>query len=252
MTPTTLRRPRRSFAAHIALLITLFGALAGTAAAQDDATFVTEIYRLRHVEPGDVRQVLHMLKIRFTVDNRLNAIIVDDLPDRQTAAKEIIAALDVPLDPVPSLEITVSVLEATREGDGGDLPAALAGVVEQLTSVLGFSGARVLDSVLIRTTEGRGGRVDGGITVGPDGGHRLGYQIGFERAMLLDRGERRDVRLQELRFSAFDLIDGEAVTRASIRTSVELEEGQTAVVGRATPMAPGGTLVLVVNATILE
>lgn len=241
------------------LLILLLGVLPAGASQEAESPaqpsppqVETQIYRLQHVTPSDVRQILHMLRIRFTPDERLNAVIVADTAEKQALAKEVIGSLDVPLEPGVNLEITVSILEASPEPLAEKVPEHLAGVVEQLSSVFGFAGARVRDSILLRVSDGGNGRVDGGISVGPHDGYKLGYQLGFERARLQNGAEGRSIRLERLRFEAFEIVEGTAITRASMRTDVDLEEGQTAVVGKATPMQQGGTLVLVVNARAID
>ncbi len=252
MSPLPRSRP---FAAFLAILLSLaLGRGPATAApaqaSEETPAHQTVVYRPQHIQTESLRQILGMLKVRFSVERRLGAIVVHEPPERQLSVREVIAALDVPPEPRRDIELEVSILEASRTEGGTEVGPGLVGVADELAAAFGYRRFRALDSIVLRVSDGAGGQVEGGILFGSLD-HQLGYRLSFREASMLGAGDGSRVRLAGFQFRAYELVGEQALDRAAFITDVEMAAGQAAVVGKATPWKKDATLVLVVKAAAL-
>lgn len=248
--------PKPSFriVALAALLFTL--SLAGPLGAQDEAEvpraprIEQEIVEIEHADPAQLANVLNVFPIQVQAHPELGLLTLRGTRADLDAAVAAARRLDVPRERSPSVEVVAHVLRASRAGgSGGEVPAALADVAEQLRDLFGFRDVRLLESLVVRAADRAAGQVKGHFAAGA-GGDAVGYRFGFNRLGLLSEssgdGERR-VRLDGLVF--------ETVGPGDVRlvTDLEVREGQQAVVGKASSGRESDeSLIVVVEVRVVD
>jgi len=227
---------------------------------QEDSTnqrgMRTVIKQTQHVDVRELEKILGMLGLQIRLKPDINAIVLrgHDSNDIDTALR-LIEALDVPPEPGRAVEITVFVVAASKDGtENVGITAGLAAAVDQLRTLFGYRGFELLDTVFLRVLDTHGGRVEGGLVLDapPPGVVRVGYELTFNRAEIIPRGD--DERLVRLDGLTFELngTDGGEIQRAYLKTDVEIREGQKAVVGKSTPRGVDDTLILILEARVLD
>ncbi len=261
VTSFTLSHPlmhRRLFslAVGLALALSLLAPLAGQAQAAKADDVVTIPVKLQYIHPRHLADTMRMLGIQFQQVVDLNTVIVTGDSREIKAARELIAALDVPPEPARSVEVNVYLLAATRAQSGNsDLPDLLQPAVRNLEESLGYRGFSLIDTLYLRTKDGSNGGVSGGGRQLVEEGHTVStlYEFGFDRLSILDRQEVRVVRFDDLWFeTGMDSSGPSQFYASALRTDIELLNGQVAVIAKATPAGTDHALVLVVSAEIVD
>ena len=240
---------------------------AGTGAARADATpapsedrstWVTRFFDLRHAEAESVAKVIAMFTGRTNLDMAARRVIWSGPPALAPAIEDAVRRLDVAPPAAPSLELTFHILRAgAAQGGGAPLPDDLEGVGRQVRTVFSVASVGLLETAMIRTSLGQGGRVEGRIKPWTPGVDQAEYTIRFGRLQMTDDAKGRSVRVPDL---GFELpITGRSEggknpwsTRVKMDTSIDVREGQKAVVGKASVDRTDETILLVVTARLVE
>ncbi len=225
---------------------------------------VTQIPMEHQVIPikhADVHEVQHALGIFGFQDAPTvgNSIVLNGPKDRVDAAVEAIQKMDVAPAPVSDIEVTAYLITASEEPNAEPvpLPDGLAAVVTQLKGLFHYRGYRLLESGVVRCRSGSGGGVNGSIPAPDNAVHDKGqYSFFFGRATLLG-GTDRVIHLEGLRLDLKSPYPVSAqqiqYASSSIRTDVDIREGQKVVVGKAsTASGKDGALILVLSAKVVE
>ena len=254
----TISRPTSLLRLALAVSLALATLLTGPSFSQDESEGErqTVIHRLEHVEATRLFPTLGMLGVRYSAQPETNSLIIVGDPDAVRAASSVIKALDQPPAPRPEIEVVVTILDARMKPNGsGDLPDHVARATTRLGELFGYQSYHVLDSVLLKLSDGERGGAEGGYVFEDN---RLTYGLAF-RARIVEGGpdqEPRSIRFSGLEFHARDygVARDEGHLRVALQTNVEISEGQTAIVGKAKPVgSPAGNdaaLVLVMRVTI--
>ena len=252
------------------LLLTM-AAVAGLYA-QDSQTPVVRIIELKYVSANrvaDMLSVFHAPGVQIRADPDLQRIMVRAFPETATAIEQFARKLDIappPQPPPKNIEVTVYMLAAQQQPETGSMPDELSGVVKQLRGVFGLQGFRVLETMVMRGREGKGGEASGLMSSpikGEDSQPSL-YQFKYARASIAGDDKTRTIRLDGLRFGGRIPVAVSAtgaspkqVTQwqyldTGVNTDVDLREGQKVVIGKASVGAPNSTLFLVVSAKVVD
>ncbi len=225
------------------------------AAAEDPAAEArdrgrTVVKLTRFVDVRDLEPILEILDVQVRLKPDLNAVVLrgKDGGDLDTALK-LIEALD---EPTPTIGVSVYVVAASRQDEAKtDISPELEAAVKQLQTVFGYRGFKVLDTVYLQVREGRRGEVAGGVELA--GGARSTYQFGFRNARVTPVEDGPVfIRLDGLQFELAALGASEARLLASFKTDVQVRIGQKAVIGKSTPEGTDETMILIVEAGIVE
>jgi type II/III secretion system protein len=256
---------------------TLFLMIATTAGlyAQEANAPVPRIIDLKHATAGRVKEMLGVFGgpgVEIRADPEFNRIIVLARPEIATAIEQFTRKLDVAPTPPPpqpqpkNIEVTVYMLAAQQQPEPGSIPDDLSGVVKQLRGVFGLQGFRVLETMVMRGREGKGGEASGLMNnpvKGEDGQPSL-YQFKYSRASISGDDKARTIRLDGVRFGgripvavgATGSFPGQAKSwqylETGVNTDVDVREGQKVVIGKASVGAPNSTLFLVVSAKVVD
>jgi len=212
----------------------------------------TVVKQTRYLDIRDLRSILAMLDVRYSIQEDLGTIVLRGHPDGDLkVALELIDSLDKPPQESRSLELTAFLLAASKGEIGGELPEELTAATEQLQALFGYRGFELLDTVFLRVREGRDGTIQGGVLLGD---RRASYRLSFVRALLRDQEDEAPpiVRLDNFDFQLHTPGDGEGTGEELVRlqTDVEVREGQKAVVGKSSHEGADRTLILVLEAEI--
>lgn len=184
-------------------------------------------------------------------DSRLHVIALRGRAESVAMLEEAIKKLDVaPVD----FELTAYLISTSAQA-GDQLPEALASTVAQLHGVFAYKGYQLLDSFVLRGTDGQRGNASG--TIVKDG-HTSTYFFRYERASV--SGETpKTVNLHNLdlqiRF-ATGIVSGQNSQMqyhdTGLTTDVDIRDGQKVVVGKSDVNNGQNPLILVVTAKVVK
>ncbi len=210
----------------------------------------TVLYTLKYISALQLKSALELTNADVEINPSLNLIAARS-PDEEEleTIRRMVETLDVAPEPVPTIELTAYVLASSpAEAAPASVPAELGETVDALEARFDYSGLRLLDSIFLRVGGGSGGRIDGSFPSGAID-QLTGYQFHFDSATVSHRGDAQVVRFGALTF----VVTGEhpsGVQRAMLRTDVDVEVGEQAMVGKATPKGVDDTLILLVTAEV--
>jgi len=239
----------------IAALLTFCLILAPFAAAQEEpCKEATEKYgkgrtvikQTAYTDVRDLAELLGLLDVAVRIDVEHQAIVLRGHDSELDTAIKLIEALDEPPAPSLSIELTVFIVGASKEkSDAAALPSDLEAVVARLGDLFGYRDFELLDTIFLRVRDGSGAQVESFLN------EENPYQFRFKRARIF--GFNRTTMQEDesiLRFE--DLFFHHLKESTDLQTGVEIREGQKAVIGKTTPGRDGQTLILVLEAKILE
>ena len=241
---------QRSSVSRLGLLtLLLLSCLLAVTASADEQKPRTVIKQTLYTDPQALVGTLSLLDVELEVVPQQSAIVL-----RSSSEKDLETALSL-IDYLDAesrdLELRVHVL-AAQETAGDPLPEAVDSVARELAKVFGYGGFELLETILLRAKDSSGASVQGGL-LGSDGVMSR-YELAFDRARFIPQEESGDPEIAQrgnrLRFDRFRFMmkTGEQPPAVTLRTDVEVQEGQTAAVGKATPGGLGRALVILVEA----
>lgn len=225
-------------------------------AEEKNATVV--LVHLKYADPEIVTRLLGQTGVNLRNDRTLHLMVISGEQDRVTLAQKIIQDIDVPgsagvmLPGAPAtqrdLEFTVYLLAGLNKGEESNgTPKALEGTVSQLRAIFPFASYRLLDTAVLRVNGGSNGEVGGILPPLAEGGDALNYQIDTQVRGIVPKEHESQISVPQFRFS-LRLPKGGDV---SVKTALEMREGEQVVVGKA-GMGAAGTLFVVVSARVLQ
>lgn len=228
-------------------------AIAGLACAQEASTaqkptMVQKLIELKYVDPDRVRNLLNLPGVAMHADGTLHAISVWGTSEAVAAVEEMIKKIDVAPQ---NIELTVYLVSGSAQAPE-DVPKDLASTVKQLHALFPYKGYHVLESFVLRNREGRQAGTSGTLP-----GMNSSYSFDY-RSATISPGTPRMVHLDGMMLNvstptSFRDKDGKPVTRNStIRTEVDMGEGQKVVVGKSNVAGSEDALILVLTAKVVE
>lgn len=229
--------------------------------AQDDAKRESKLIKLKNTGTDSVVSMLgalgpHSVGRYARVNN--HTVILTGPPEAVAMMEALIKQLDAPPAPARSVEITAYMVLGVTQAGEANTPADLAPVVKQLREVFPFAGYRLLETMQIRTEEGKGGETSG-LMPGPSPIPQspVIYQCRFNRVFVSESTAGRRIQLENLKFGTkvpYSTGEGKYnyVDLGANVDSVSLREGQKAVIGKAGIGAGKESLFLVLNAKLVD
>jgi hypothetical protein len=214
---------------------------------------VTKVIHVHYARAEAIRDMVARGGVSVTANNGLKALVVHGSTDSVAATEQAVKELDTPLpdELARDVEVTVYVIGASTQPIPEDRPAAdLAPVIRQLRAVFPYGGYQLLDTMMIRSREGRQSISDGILKSFPsaqntqlDHGYHVHCQLGDRH----DGGSDRTVRFDQFSFT----------TRADksdigIHTDFELQDGQKVVVGNTNIDGGNSALFVAVSARFVQ
>jgi hypothetical protein len=222
-----------------------------SAVADEEPRLIEKVLKVEHVDVNRLRPLLQIFEVEIVADAELKVIAVKGRP-------ESVAALEAS---------TVYLVNAKENSVGAsDIPSEISDVVDQIKSIFPYKSFRLWETIPFRTRDDQnsvGGEpnwVQGMLANDVTGISGMEYEFGFGAARVIPNGEGRQVvRLDTLRLEIVGPVrtvtseEGQKTERrriASIRTDIDVREGQKVVVGKANIGASEGALFLVVMARV--
>jgi len=224
--------------------------------------WVTKVFQLKNTDVDGVYEAVTMFSGVAKRNRDLKLVMWTGPKELAPAVEDMVKRLDVAPAPSPNVELTFYLLVGSKQaGDGGALPAELEGVAKQVKGIFGLGGLSLLETAAIRTRDGSNGTTEGVIRNSAQATQPTYYTIEFSRA-----GVTADERGKVVRLGRLDLRlrvpivtkggDGKSedvrYNSLSLRTDIDIREGQKVVVGKATVDGSGGTLFLVATAKVVD
>lgn len=211
---------------------------AGTAVG---AELVTHVFVLKHAAPNDMARVISAFVGEVQPIPNLKAVAWTGRKELLPAVQEAVARFDVPPPPSKTIEATFYLLVGSKETtQESTLPESLRPVATQLGDLFGIKNLSLRETLLLRTVDGAGGSAESALPgLAPDSPRPDELLVSFDKATILEPEGTRSVRLSRLaaRVRNFSVIaSGNPPQVSSLstnwETSIEVKEGQKAVVGK--------------------
>jgi hypothetical protein len=252
--------------ALLAALLALVPALPAGAQEEEPAQparkLVQEIVEVRHADPEALAAVLRVFPTSVQAHTEMGLVTIRGTAEDVATTVAAARSLDVPPKPASSIEVTAHILGASKTSElAGAVPAHLEEVAGQLRQVFGYRGVELVDSVSVRVRDHGDAAVSGALSQEGDR-EPSPYRLGFNRALVVSGQDARSIRLDGLLFEArlvrwrAATSDGEpgrfVSSEVNLTTDVEVREGQKAVVGKAATPGDRDSLILVVEAKVID
>lgn len=159
----------------------------------------SRVFEVKPENLNSIRSALQRLGVMVRADESLGMIVVQTEPELMPAVEQIVRRLNTAA-PVPTnVEITVYLLEASREPPAAatNLPPDLNPTVTQLRSVFAYQHFRLLDTAVVRSRSMTTAYLSGVLSFGKDDTTR--YQLRFRPTVVGDE-KTRSIRIDDLRF----------------------------------------------------
>jgi hypothetical protein len=214
---------------------------------------VTKVIHVRYARAEAIRDLVSRGIESVTANNGLQALVVHGSAESVAAAEQAVKELDTPLPTElgRDVELTVYVIGASAQAASEDRPTTdLAPVMRQLKAVFPYGGYQLLDTMMIRSREGRQSHSDGILKSFPSAQNASldhWYHVHCDLGDRHDGGSDRTVRLDRFEFR----------TRAdksdiSIDTNFDLQDGQKVVVGNTNIDGGNSALFVVASAKFVQ
>ncbi len=207
----------------------------------------TRVFEIQHAGQTELRPLMNMFEVRWTFDERLKTLLVRAPRDIMPAIAQVVERFDVAAPRTPSVELTMHILLATEEERQEPLPPMLDAVTEQLRSVFAYRSFRLLETSIVRGIDGEGVSVLGVLPLQIEGLRYPEYQMSGTLHVTPGSDDSRVVRFDRFSFTS-QITVGAENHNIQITTSIEIAEGQQAVVGKA---AVGDSALILVMSTKL-
>jgi hypothetical protein len=215
---------------------------------------VQKLITVRYVDANVVHNLLRTFAPgndwTMESDNRLHVIALRGRPEIVATLEEAIKKLDVPS---ADFELTVYLISSSPQV-GDQLPDALASTAKQLHGVFAYKGYQLLDSFVLRGSDGQGGNAVGNVS---KDGKSSTYRFHYERAAVSGEAPKvvnlHNLDLQIQSFTGAFNKDGYPLSHdTTLHTDIDVRDGQKVVVGKSDVNNGESPLILVVTAKVLE
>ncbi len=234
---------------------------------------ITKVVRVQYALPQKIAELIHGGNEPAIVraDNILKVIVLEGNPNYVASLEQAIRELDVPAAALTfhkskNVELIVSVIGGSDKAEllsGGQIPEAMVPVIKQLRAVFPYKNYQLLSSMLLRSSEGAKAWNNGVMKSMTNLGsysQPSGYGIGYDEASVSPEEGKPIIHLRNFLFKTTVPISvaGDAnvhqyqISDISIRTDVDLREGQKVVAGKANVDNSDLALFVVLTARLIE
>jgi hypothetical protein len=228
-------------------------ALAPVVLLAQDSNEITKVIHVRFGRAEAIKGLIGTGSVSAFANNALRVVVLKGSASSVAAAEEAIKQLDAPLpdELARDVEVTVYVIGAAAQATSEDRATAdLAPVIRQLKAVFPYGGYQLLDTMMIRSREGRESQSDGILKHFPSAQNTEldhGYHVLCVLGDRNDPGSDRTVRLERFAFTTHA-----DKSEISIHTDFDLQDGQKVVVGNTNIDGGNSALFVVASAKFVQ
>jgi len=232
---------------------------AGALLAQD------RVQKVVTIKNGNRNGILHTLQelaptngmVISTSDN--DHLILSGPKDTVAGFEEIVKQLDVAPVVKKDVETTVyMIIASAQSASTATLPQDLDPVVKQLKTIFNYKGFRLLDSFVLRSSDGEHGDTTGFLppleNLPP--GNKISYGLHYNKVSIEGSDNARVAHFDRLQLNLKVPVatsNGTIGVDASISTDVDVPEGKKVVVGKTSALeGSDGALILVISAKVVD
>jgi hypothetical protein len=209
----------------------------------------TRVFEIEHAGRDEVNRILDMFEARWTFDERLKTLLVRSPGNIMPAIAQVVERFDVAAPRTPSVELTMHVLLASGEEREDLLPSPLSDVVDQLRGVFPYRSFRLLETAVARGVDREQLSIQGVLPLQIEGVRHPAYMMRGTLYVTPGTDDARVVRFENFIFQSSVRIGGEQHD-IQIMTTIEIAEGQQAVVGKAS--VADNALILVMSTRLID
>ena len=228
---------------------------------------ITRIVELRHIDPSQAQGLLSGPAVKIRYSRGLPVISISGEPDAVAAAEQAIRELDVPRRGISeqgseNVEILFHLLGAGGEPTASEVAGndRLRSVVEELKDKFPYRGYQLLETGSLRLRNQQKASVRGYLPGGAPGrSEPASYNFHVSVRKVLDRQDKLLIQLGELVLNLRVPVitgtqdsPGVQYQELSIRSEIDVLEGKTVVVGKASAQASIRGLFLILTANVVE
>lgn len=229
----------------LALAITAFAQTSGnTQPAPDnyvtEKNFKSKVFEVKYRDPFSLAGVLSKLGSGFkgatiSASTEFKTLTVRDFPENLVTIEEALKRLDTPSAPRPNIDLHMYVLIASNNGGGGtEPPAELKDVLAELRGTLNYKNYDLAASVVQRLTETSNILQGTGTAEVPALNSSapstpMPYDYYLRTVSLV----QNSVGSPSMQINEFSFMSNGERERASIKTALNLRDGEKVVVGTA-------------------
>jgi hypothetical protein len=198
-------------------------------------------------------------RVEVRADDVLKAIVLRGKPADVSALENTIRELDSAssnLGSSKNVELTVYLLSGSSSPAAESIPAAVTPVVKQLHSVFPYSNYQLLSTMLLRSGEGTPASTEGLLKAFgnvAEGSFPSSYSVSYRAARVSPDEAGPNIHLTEFHFGLRVAIGSKGVMfDVSIKTDVDLREGQKVVVGKSNIESADSALFVVLMAKLVQ
>lgn len=221
-----------------------------------------EITKVVDIKYADMRRIQSLIRepkgaaMRIDPSGKLIVFQGDRL--LVESMEEILKRIDVPS---VNVELTFELLLGSKVGGkASELPQSLAGVVKEMKGLFGFKVVNLVDTIILRTQEGKESDAAGYLqtvyAADESKGGKAFYDLRVRRTVVNGSKGDRLLRIDDLHFGGRFPIsnnNGEMkFTTTGINTGLDIREGQRIVVGKVDLDQSSNPFFLVVSAKVIE
>lgn len=201
---------------------------------------IATLVRLRYAQPDVVKDLAAPGSyVTITANNALKAVVVKGHPEDVADVEKLIQQIDVPPPEASArnVEVTVYIIGATNKAtpQAASVPQNLESVVRQLKAIFPYSTYALLDSMLIRSREGREAKTSGMLKDFPAQTAQPGlpnqYGIDYQLTPPETSPTSGTIHFYKFDFRAHERTS-HTIVDADFETNLDLPENQKVVVGK--------------------
>lgn len=200
-------------------------------------------------------RMLPLLDVSVNGDASLRTLFVRGTPEAIARVEAAVKRLDVPVQVgLPrNIEVASTLLLARNTGEQTEtLPPGLEPVARQLRALFHFKSLQLLDTAFARVREGTQSAVEGATAWPlPPENSAATYFIEFSAGLGPKGDKGYQVRLDKVRLRMRTPYPGGS-REVGLHSTIDLREGQQAVIGRSNIAGTDLALILVMTAKVVE
>jgi len=223
------------------------------ASKENSPSTITKVIRVRYASPETISDLLRPGSQTIVVgNNSLKTVVVKGRPSDVAVTEQAVKDLDMPApsDVARDIEVTVYILGATSKSESrANPPKEIAPVIKQLEGIFPYGNYELLDSMLIRSREGKQASTKGimkGLAASQNSAPKP-YSIFYDTEAGSPQASQRAVRFQRFQFHK-----NEDQGDIGFDTNFDVHEGQKVVVGKTNVDGGESALFVVLSARILD